>query len=83
MRSAGAVDKRNDVVAAEAELRDMKIHNAIVAYALWRNAVRFLYKLRMNAACFFFVKRSGLLVFFFFCRSLHQRYKITFSVFFA
>ncbi|EYC10072.1 hypothetical protein Y032_0057g2749 [Ancylostoma ceylanicum] len=38
MRSAGAADKRNDVVAAEAELRDMRINNAIVAYALWRNA---------------------------------------------
>ncbi|KAL6728930.1 hypothetical protein Aduo_000032 [Ancylostoma duodenale] len=38
IRSAGAVDKRNDVVAAEAELRDMRIRNAIVAYALWRNA---------------------------------------------
>ncbi|KAK6018847.1 hypothetical protein OSTOST_15538, partial [Ostertagia ostertagi] len=37
MRSAGAVDTNSDVVAAEASLRDQKIHNAIVAYALWRN----------------------------------------------
>lgn len=37
MRSAGAVDTNSDVVAAEASLRDQKIHNAIVAFALWRN----------------------------------------------
>ncbi|KAK6054471.1 hypothetical protein COOONC_08024 [Cooperia oncophora] len=37
MRSAGAVDTNSDVVAAEAALRDQKIHNAIVAFTLWRN----------------------------------------------
>ncbi|KAK6728082.1 hypothetical protein RB195_005622 [Necator americanus] len=37
MRSAGVVENHNDMVAAEAELRDLRIRNAIVAYALWRN----------------------------------------------
>uniref|UniRef100_A0A7I4XTT2 LAS1-like protein n=2 Tax=Haemonchus contortus TaxID=6289 RepID=A0A7I4XTT2_HAECO len=37
MRSAGAVDTNSDVVAEEASLRDQKILNAIVAFALWRN----------------------------------------------
>nr|CDJ98344.1 Las1 domain containing protein [Haemonchus contortus] len=39
MRSAGAVDTNSDVVAEEASLRDQKILNAIVAFALWRNKV--------------------------------------------
>ncbi|VDL71034.1 unnamed protein product [Nippostrongylus brasiliensis] len=42
MRSAGAVDTNDDIVAAEASLRDQKILNAVVAYALWRNRASFL-----------------------------------------
>lgn len=37
LRSAGAVNKNSEMVAAEASIRDQKIFNAIVSYALLRN----------------------------------------------
>ncbi|EYC10071.1 hypothetical protein Y032_0057g2749 [Ancylostoma ceylanicum] len=80
MRSAGAADKRNDVVAAEAELRDMRINNAIVAYALWRNAVGNLPNVAGNSSDYCIPGKPKIRGKIIFCKVKSRQYALSVSV---